>query len=273
MYLRCRRTQTIFCVAYILHTRRSVAFTSLKFHHHLMCMPSASPPTPLLSLHFPSYDSLSLISNTLTFFPSLDPLQDFFFLTHPPLPSPLLPPSYLKQGGRNGTDTAYIYRTGTRPINTHRKWQTKAPRPQGMGRESCERVGGGEREGGRSDTNMVFYLYVGIGKHRLKWLRRCFRGDTLSVIMTHRPASCHFFYFFSSGRYHMLITCARTHAHVNKHTHMVGRRGKSIEKCECKHTSKQTHTDSRRQHTHTHSVCHTCLALCLLTGFVPSITP
>lgn len=148
MYLRCRRTQTIFCVAYILHTRRSVAFTSLKFHHHLMCMPSASPPTPLLSLHFPSYDSLSLISNTLTFFPSLDPLQDFFFLTHPPLPSPLLPPSYLKQGGRNGTDTAYIYRTGTRPINTHRKWQTKAPRPQGMGRESCERVGGERGRGG-----------------------------------------------------------------------------------------------------------------------------
>lgn len=100
---------------------------------------------------------------------------------------------------------------------------------------------------------MVFYLYVGIGKHRLKWLRRCFRGDTLSVIMTHRPASCHFFVFFSSGRYHTLITCARTHAHVNKHTHMVGRRGKSIEKCECKHTSKQTHTDSRRQHTHTHT--------------------
>lgn len=152
--------------------------------------------------------------------------------------------------------------SGRQRRHGHRGWGEKVVREWGR-----------ERGGGRSDTNMVFYLYVGIGKHRLKWLRRCFRGDTLSVIMTHRPASCHFFYFFSSGRYHMLITCGRTHAHVNKHTHMVGRRGKSIEKCECKHTSKQTHTDSRRQHTHTHSVCHTCLALCLLTGFVPSITP
>ena len=151
---------------------------------------SNSPPLFLL----PSYDSLSLISNTLTFFPSLDPLQDLFSL--PPRPS------YLKQGGRNGTDTAYIYRTGTHPINTHRKWQTKAPRPQGMG----ERKLWG---GGGSDTNMVFYLYVRMGKHRLKWLQRCFRGDTLSVIMTHRPASCHF--FPPAG-----TTCS---SRAHKHTH------------------------------------------------------
>lgn len=72
---------------------------------------------------------------------------------------------------------------------------------RGWERESCG--------GGGSDTNMVFYLYVRMGKHRLKWLQRCFRGDTLSVIMTHRPASCHF--FPPAG-----TTCS---SRAHKHTH------------------------------------------------------
>ena len=107
----------------------------------------------------------------------------------------------------------------------------------GDGREKV--VGGG----GESDTNMVFYLYVRMGKHRLKWLQRCFRGDTLSVIMTHRPASCHF--FPPAG-----TTCssrAHKHTHTHKHTHMVGWCGKSVRG----HTSENKHTPTHTD-THTH---------------------
>lgn len=73
--------------------------------YHLMGILSASPQDLLLTFYFSfifgSYVSLSipsLISNTLTFFPGLDLLRDFFSFASPPF----FPLSYLKQGEEMG---------------------------------------------------------------------------------------------------------------------------------------------------------------------------
>lgn len=136
--------------------------------------------------------------------------------------------------------------SGRQRRHGHRGWGEKVVREWGR-----------ERGGGRSDTNMVFYLYVGIGKHRLKWLRRCFRGDTLSVIMTHRPASWHFLFFFFLRQvphaHHV-----RTHTRARKQTHAHGRAAWQIHrKMRVQaHIQTNTHRLSQTTHTHTQRVSH-----------------
>lgn len=226
-------------------------------------LPSSPPQISLLSFLLPSLFLVRLpllsIRNTLTFFP--DPGSIAGLSSLPPVPLYHIG-SKGKKWGRHCIHLLLWHTT----INTHRKWQTREAWPQGIGRErgvcvSAQGRARGKRRG--SELLPICLANVVQTSPHLTLFTVTRKAQSWRIVM-------HLVTFFFPSSDRMLIAL---HTHTCKSVY----RRISAENKEQVQTQTQTpnwtnrhmHGDSRR---HTQG-CHTYLALCLLAGFVPSITP